>query len=76
MLFILYSTNDISERFFKSSLIQGICIDIPNGTMDIGIKTLTIDDLLVGMVWDGYFRKFMNAIKNNDILTFSNGGID
>lgn len=68
MLFILYSTNDISERFFKSSL--------PNGTMDIGIKTLTIDDLLVGMVWDGYFRKFMNAIKNNDILTFSNGGID
>ena len=44
--------------------------------MDIGIKTLTIDDLLVGMVWDGYFRKFMNAIKNNDILTFSNGGID
>ncbi len=76
LLFILHSTNNISERFFKSSHIQGICIDILNGTMDIGIKTLTIDDLLFGMVWDGDFRKFMNLIKDSNILTFSNGGID
>lgn len=76
LILSFYSCNDINHPCFITEKISSIEVEIKEQTINIGDKKLTINDIYLNMRWNNDFRKFMNAIKNNDILTFSNGGID